>query len=87
MIYDLDIIEEYAGKLTPPRDIAILEGYDYIDFVTELKDPNSDLHKAYYRGKARTALRIRENELQLAEAGSPLAVQLVSSYLNDMEDL
>ena len=50
-----------------------------------ISDKSHPASIAYRKGKAERALQIRQNELELAEAGSPLAVQLVGSYLRDMD--
>lgn len=71
--------------LTPVSDIAVLMDVDERCFREILSDKFHPANIAYRKGKAERALQIRQNELELAEAGSPLAVQLVGSYLRDME--
>lgn len=83
-------IENLASKFTPISDIAILMGLDKDALKVDIKDPSSLVSKSYRRGKAITAMKLREQEIDLAMVGSPLAVQLTSSYLTDMsidEDL
>ncbi|MCF2736569.1 hypothetical protein [Bacteroides caecigallinarum] len=78
-------IKELASMLTPVSDIAVLMDIDERRFREILSDKSHPASLAYRKGKAERALQIRQNELELAEAGSPLAVQLIGSYLRDMD--
>ena len=71
--------------LTSVSDIAVLMDIDERRFRDILSDKSHPASLAYLKGKAERALQIRQNELELAEAGSPLAVQLIGSYLHDMD--
>ncbi len=77
-------IEELAALLTPVRDIAAIMELDEDMLRLELATKGSPVRAAYLRAKARTALEMRRQELELARIGSPLAVQLTASYLSDM---
>ena len=81
----IDRIKELASMLTPVSDIAVLMDIDERRFREILSDKSHPASLAYRKGKAERALQIRKNELELAEAGSPLAVQLIGSYLRDMD--
>ncbi|MDY3266209.1 MAG: hypothetical protein SOX26_01505 [Phocaeicola sp.] len=78
-------IKELASMLTPVSDIAVLMDINERRFREILSDKSHPASLAYRKGKAERALQIRQNELELAEAGSPLAVQLIGSYLRDMD--
>lgn len=83
-------IMDLAGDLTPITEIAALIGYDEDKLRLALTDKRSPLRKVYLKAKAETAHRLRRRELELADVGSPLAVQLTHDYLRDMaadEDL
>lgn len=83
-------IMDLAGDLTPITEIAALIGYDEDKLRMALTDKRSPLRKVYLKAKAETAHRLRRRELELADVGSPLAVQLAHNYLRDMaadEDL
>lgn len=55
------------------------------DYLREqIMDPSSDLHRAYFLGMAKVKQQLRKNELDLASAGSPQAVQRTHEYLNQM---
>ena len=77
-------IEELAALLTPIRDIAAIMELDEDMLRLELATKGSPVRAAYLKAKARTALDMRRQELELARIGSPLAVQLTASYLSDM---
>ena len=81
----LDSIAELAAALTPISEIAAL--LDIIEEMLRLaiNDKSSPVRKVYIKAKAKTALKLRKQEIELAEVGSPLAVQLTSSYLRDMQ--
>ena len=81
----IDRIKELASMLTPVSDIAVLMDIEERRFRDILSDKSHPASLAYRKGKAERALQIRQNELELAEAGSPLAVQLIGSYLRDMD--
>ena len=79
-------IEEYAGYLVKVSDIAVLIGVDPDDLRRDIADKTTPAFLAYRTGKANTALLLRKQEIDMAKVGSPLAVQLTSSYLMEMED-
>ena len=81
----IDRIKELATMLTPVSDIAVLMDVDERRLREIISDKSHPASIAYRKGKAERALQIRQNELELAEAGSPLAVQLVGSYIRDMD--
>lgn len=83
-------IEELAAILTPISDMAVLLDVDVDELRNEIRYRKSPASRAYYRAKAETSKRLRQQELELANVGSPLAVQQVRGYLLDMnsdEDL
>lgn len=47
---------------------------------------NHPANLAYYEGKNKTKLLLREQEMQLAKVGSPLALENCRQALLDMED-
>ena len=77
-------IQELAEALTPVSDIAALLDIDENELREEINYVNSPVRRAYNKGKAKTALALRKQELELARVGSPLAVQLTATYIKDM---
>lgn len=52
----------------------------------DIRDRSSDVYKAYNRGKVLSKVRLRTQEMQLAQVGSPLALDNTRKNLLDMED-
>lgn len=80
----IEKIQELTSKLTPIKDIAILLNIPESVLLCEIGNPESDISKIYYLTKAQVALKIREQNMELAEAGSPTAADSVSLYLKSM---
>lgn len=78
-------IEELAAILTPISEMAVLLDVDADELRNEIRYRKSPVSRAYYRAKAETSTRLRRQELELANVGSPLAVQQVRGYLLDMD--
>ncbi|GHU77537.1 hypothetical protein FACS189414_4790 [Bacteroidia bacterium] len=74
-------IKEYAACLMSIADIAALIGADADHLQSKIADRTTDISKSYYLGKAETTYAIRSREVELAKAGSPLAVELTGDYL------
>lgn len=79
-------VEELAEALTPIQEISDLLGLNGDVLRMDISSDHSEVSIAYRRGKARTALKLRRNELDLAEAGSPMAIQYAHEYLIKMQD-
>lgn len=78
---DTDKIRDYASCLMSLPDIAVLLGLEADALTSLVADRSSPVSKAYYQGKAETVLEIRRQEVALAKAGSPMAVELAADYL------
>ncbi len=52
----------------------------------DIADRSSDVGKAYRRGKAFSKVKLHTQEMQLAQIGSPLAIENAHKNLLDMED-
>lgn len=81
----IKIVEEYAGYLMRPEEIAILTGIDRSVMLNHIRDESHEVSKAYYRGKTKTMLAIRKQEVELAIVGSPLAVEHTGKYITEMD--
>jgi hypothetical protein len=79
----MDRIKEYASLLMPVSDIAVLIGVDEDELKAQIANKTSPEAKAYRLGRAETVLEIRRQEIALAKAGSPMAVELMQDYLLD----
>lgn len=88
MIYtneQISRIKELAGYLTPISDIAVLMDLDVDELRLDIQNRTSDVSKAYFKGKAESQLTLRQQELELARVGSPLAVQMAAGYMLNMD--
>jgi hypothetical protein len=79
----IDKIKEYASLLMPVPDIAALIGADEDDIKAKIANKTTPEAKAYRLGRAEIILEIRRQEIALAKAGSPMAVELMQDYLLD----
>ncbi len=77
-------VEELARQLTPLSEMAALTDIDEMQLRDEISTSGSPLRKAYFRGMAEQALKIRKRNLELADAGSPAADEAVRGYLRKM---
>ena len=80
----LDKINKYARALTSIPDVAVLMGLDEDDLREDMACCNSPARIAYETGRAQTEYEIRSTEINMAASGSPLAIQHVKGYLNDL---
>ena len=84
-IQQLQQVSELAGFLTPIGDIAVIMDIDADVLRMDIRDRSNPVSSAYHKAKAETALKLRRQELELANVGSPLAVQLTNGYLLNMD--
>lgn len=82
----MEIIKACVGNLMKISDIAALIEVDEDDLKLDILDKFHPVSKLYRQIKAKTIFEMRTAEIQLAKAGSPLAVQMVNEYIKDMED-
>lgn len=78
---NVEKLKEYAADLLPLETIAILLNTDDISLREAISDRATDISRAYYLGQAETIAAIRKQEVELAKAGSPLAVENVALYI------
>lgn len=87
MLYEpkqISEIEELAKQMTPISDIAILLSVDENQLKRDIRNVQTDVSKAYRRGKADVLLRLRKADIELAENGSPQAGVSIRAYLKKM---
>lgn len=82
----LRIIEKLAGLYMAVSDIAVILGIDAMELRADVADTANEAHLRYQRGKTATKLRLRQQEIQLANVGSPVALDNCAKALLDMED-
>lgn len=79
-------VRELTQKLTPLGDMAVLLGVSRVELVMELNDMDSPISQVYHLEKAKVSLEIREQNIELARAGSPTSTLAVANYLKDMDN-
>lgn len=87
MVYSTNLLKEIelmASQMTPAVEIGILLGIDENTFVDDINSPGSPARIAYLRGYATTARKLRQNNLELAEAGSTSADEACRNYISKM---
>lgn len=72
-------ILELARNLTPPADIAILLGIPLRE-LREALDSEMPMAVEYRRIRAEKRLEARRQNIELAKAGSPTALEAVERY-------
>lgn len=82
----LDNVEQMASVYMPISDIALIIEVDVHELRADITAQNTEVSRRYRRGKAISKLQIRQQEMQLAKVGSPLALENANKNLLDMED-
>lgn len=83
---ELEQIEQMASLYMSITDIAIILGMPPEVLRKQIRTKGDKASIAYYRGKAMRKLELRKQEIQLAQVGSPLALENARLALIDMED-
>ena len=82
----IENIEKWAGIFMPISDMAIMMNIPCEMLRDEIRNRNTEVSLAYHRGKASSRLKLRHQEMLLAQVGSPLAIENAHRNLLDMED-
>ncbi len=77
-------VQSLAETLTPISEMSVLLDIKEDELREEMLNPSSELRHVYDLGMAKVKQQIRKNELELAAAGSPQAVQRTHEYLDKM---
>lgn len=83
---ELQQIEQMASLYLSVTDIATILGVWPEELRKQIHIKGNKASIAYYRGKAMRKLELRKQEIQLAQVGSPLALENARLALIDMED-
>lgn len=79
-------IEKFSSIFLKITDIAVILGVPAETLRSDIADKNSVVSLAYRRGKAASKVKLHAQEMQLAQVGSPLAIENAHRNLLDMED-
>lgn len=82
---NIGMIEEYANKLMPIPDIAVLLRIAPSALSIMIQEGNNAVADAYARGKAKRVLELHEKEIELAGAGSAQSIANLHTFLNKMD--
>lgn len=80
----LSKIQELSGNLTPPHEISALLDIDEKELLDDLNTSGHPARRAFMKGYSETALRLRKQNLELSNAGSPAADEACRGYLERM---
>ena len=87
MDYSSDLltrIQDLSSLLTPPAEISALLDIDERELLDDLNTPGHPARRAFLKGYSETALRLRKQNLELADAGSPAADEACRGYMRRM---
>lgn len=79
-------IEELAGQMMAPREIAALLDIDEDDLDDEMHRKDSPVRRMYLKGYVKVVQIIKQGVLDAAMAGSPYSLQKSIDYLSQIEN-
>ena len=72
---DLQQIEKFASIYLKISDMAVILDIPADVLRSDIANRNSEVSKAYRRGKAASKVKLHSQEMMLAQVGSPLAIE------------
>jgi len=82
----IEQIEKFASIYLPISEMAVILDLPAEVLREDIADRRSAVSKAYHKGKASSKVKLLAQEMQLAQVGSPLALENTHRNLLDMED-
>lgn len=82
----LEQIEKFASIYLKISDMAVILDIPAEILRWDISQRETPVSKHYYRGKAASKVKLLQQEMLLAQVGSPLAVENSHRNLLDMED-
>jgi len=82
----IEQIEKFASIYLPISEMAVILDLPAEILREDIADRGSAVSKAYHKGKASSKVKLLAQEMQLAQVGSPLALENTHRNLLDMED-
>ena len=83
---ELQQIEQFASIYLKISDMAVILGVPAEVLREDIADHATAVSQHYRRGKAASKVKLLAQEMQLAQVGSPLAIESTHRNLLDMED-
>lgn len=82
----LEQINKWASIYLPISDMALMLDVPAEMLREEIRNKHTKVSLAYHRGKAASRVKLHQQEMLLAQVGSPLAIENAHRNLLDMED-
>jgi hypothetical protein len=82
----LEQINKWASIYLPISDMALMLDVPAEMLRDEIRNKHTEVSLAYHRGKAASRVKLHQQEMLLAQVGSPLAIENAHRNLLDMED-
>lgn len=82
----LEQVEKLASIYLRISDIAVVIDVPADILRADVADRNNEVSRAYRRGKVASRVKLYQQEMLLAQVGSPLAIENTHRNLLDMED-
>ena len=83
---ELEQVEKFASIYLKISDMAVILGIPAESLRSDSADHSTAVSMRYRRGKAASKVKLLAQEMQLAQVGSPLAIENTHRNLLDMED-
>ena len=80
----LNRIKDLSSQLTPPVEIAALLDIDEKVLLDDINTIGHPVRMAYIKGYSETAVRMRKQNIELSDAGSPAADDACRGYMRRM---
>ena len=84
--YELEQVEKFASIYLKISDMAVILDIPAESLRSDFADHSTEVSMRYRRGKAASKVKLLAQEMQLAQVGSPLAIENTHRNLLDMED-
>ena len=82
----LEQINKWASIYLPISDMALMLDVPAEMLRDEIRNKHTEVSLAHHRGKAASRVKLHQQEMLLAQVGSPLAIENAHRNLLDMED-
>lgn len=83
----LKAMEEYAGLLFTPAEIAIILEVDEMDLLKDLKNKDAAAYKAFYKGILTTQVQLRATALKFALKGNQTCLDRFEALITKLNKI
>lgn len=78
-------IDKYSALFMKVSEIALLIDVDPDELRNEISNKSTNVSKIYYRAKYLVITKLRAQEIEQAELGSNIAIELVAQYIQEQK--